>query len=144
MLFQVTFKNTFPFEAKQDKFFLHSQDSDCLVVTQSDPVEACFTTMDLIDVHHLPKQEDLKLLVIHYKHIRIHSFNVIKGKAGGTLPCMLIFICILPTSYLVKLKKYLDGKTDCVSMEISVQLPLHRVFEIIIVPTCGDFAVGCG
>lgn len=105
VLFQVTF-NTFPFAVKQAKFFLHSQDSDCLVVAQSDLVEDCFMTMNLINVHYWLTQEDLNLIVINYKDIRFYSLNVIKGKAGGTLPCTLTFICILPTSYLVvKLKK---------------------------------------
>lgn len=39
VLFQVRFKNTFPFAAKQAKFFLYSQDSHYLVMTQNDLVE---------------------------------------------------------------------------------------------------------
>lgn len=73
-------------------------------------------TMNLINIRY--KQEDLNLTILHYKHIRIYSLNVIKAKAGGTLPCTLIFICTLSTSYLVvKLKRnvVLDGKTDCLN-----------------------------
>lgn len=101
-------------------------------------------TMNLI-TRYLLKWEDLNLLVIHYKHIRIYYLNVITGKAGGTLPCTLTFICILPISYLVKLKSYLvlGGKTDYVFKWRSQFNCLIRDIKRLILLTCGDCVVGC-
>lgn len=87
------------------------------MVTQSDLIEDTLMTINLVSIHYLLKQEYLNLIVIRYKLIRIYSLNIVKSKVGGTLPCTLVFICILPTRYLViKLKKnsVLDRKADYV------------------------------
>lgn len=60
MLFQVMFKNAFPFASKQAKSFLHSRDSDCLVFTQSDLVEDCFMTVSLMFTICLSRKIALK------------------------------------------------------------------------------------